>query len=148
VSIATYEHESAHALIAHICGFEILEVWAEDSGGECVDAGPACLFAQGLDHRQVGIREALVSVAPAALGHELSKGDMHCFARALWLAQLPQRDGLVKRTLIEFARELLTKPTNRVAIAALTDALRRRKYLSGAEVAELIEDTIRRGFII
>ncbi|ODS02081.1 hypothetical protein AUC71_02415 [Methyloceanibacter marginalis] len=141
-------HEASHACMAHLLGFELVEVTATDKGGECKDSGPAPLFARGLDHRAVGLREALVALAPIAVNEELSSGDEACFARALWLACLPQREGLVRRDLIALAREILRTRENRTAIAAVADQLSRRKYLTGREVAELIEATHRCGFIL
>lgn len=141
-------HEASHACMAHLLGFEIIEVTATGKRGECLDSGPAPLFARGLSHREVGVREALVALAPTAVNEELSSGDQACFARALWLACLPEREGFVRRNLIAFAKEILSTRENRTAVAAVADQLNRRSYLTGREVAELIEATKQRGFVL
>jgi len=141
-------HEAAHACMAHLLGFELHAVWAEDGHGESVDCGPAGLFAEGFSHREVGVREALVSLAPIAVGEEVSKGDLACFHRAVWLASLSEPERLIKRELTALAKEILCTTANRMAVAAVADQLNRRRYLTGAEVVGIIDGTRKRGFIV
>ena len=142
--------KAAHAVACHRLGFRLFDAWIDDRKGEgqCNDTGPGHLFKQGLGHRQIGFREAIASLAPAALGLELSSGDERCFGRALWLAGFSEPEGLIRREAISLAGEILSAPKNRLALVAVTDALARRKYLTGREIVELIDATDRRGFLV
>jgi hypothetical protein len=128
--------------MGYLVGLKLREVWVDDDSGECVHAGPEYLLSRGYSHRDTAIREALSVVAPLACGHKWSNGDRGCFDRAMWLGGFTERPGFIRRRLVEFSKETFRQRGPFTALAALTDALNQRSYLTGNEAEKIMKHAI------